>query len=311
MSKEDYKYDIVFSFAGEDRNFVELIVSFIKKTDIKYFYDEDRMTDLWGKDLAIEFDNIFQKEARYCVIVISQYYKEKIWTNHELKSALARAITERDKEYVLPIRLDDTEIPGIRPTTAYIDARKETPKIIFERILDKLNKSWLFEKRELTDSNEVTFIPKIRRTISDLERKKFLKTSFNEINNFFENALTKLKKSNQHIETDFDQITSSKFVATVYVEGELKAQCKIWIGGLGGSENSISFFEGTRGLDINNDNSLNDSATVNDDGSEIFFNILGSAFGYLEGLENINLKQASAKDVAKYYWARLVNYLRY
>ncbi|MNC80189.1 hypothetical protein D3C75_1328950 [compost metagenome] len=43
-----------------------------------------------------------------------------MWTNHERESAQARSFVEK-VEYILPIRLDDTEIPGIRSTTGYID----------------------------------------------------------------------------------------------------------------------------------------------------------------------------------------------
>ena len=263
------------------------------------------MVELWGKDLSIELDNIYQREARYCIIFISNHYKEKIWTNHELRSALA-AIQETDNEYILPIKLDDTEIPGIRLTLVYIDGIKKSPKEICNSILKKLgvdNNSEILNNDNNDDDDDI-FLPNIPRTISDLEKKKFLKSSFIEIRNFFQNALIKLKKANKFIETDFEEVTSSKFAASVYVEKQLKAQCKIWIGGMWGVENSISFAEGTRNLNLNNDHSLNDSATITDDGKEIYFEILGMSFGHLEGIEGVNLKHAYPKDVAKYYWAR-------
>ena len=245
------------------------------------------------------------------MIFVSKYYKEKIWTNHELKSALARAIQERDEEYILPIKLDDTEIPGIRSTIGYVDGREKTPSEICDLILEKLKIKNPINRTLDNENNEGPIIPKIRRTISDLEKRKFLKSSFNEIKEYFNSALLKLKKTNNHIESELDEITTSKFVATVYVEGEIKTQCKIWIGGMFGGGNSISFSEGTRGLDINNDSSMNDSATVADDSIEIYFEILGMSIEHLESIDNIDLKHASPNDVAKYYWARFTNYLRY
>lgn len=304
---DKYKYDIIFSFAGEDRSFVNQMTKFIDEKNIKYFYDEDRLAATWGKDLAIEFDNIYQKEARFCVIIISKYYKEKIWTNHELKSALARAIKEKDKEYILPIRLDDTEIPGIRPTLGFIDGRKLNPEKIVLAITQKLQ---INIEENVHPEEDIVYIPKVRRTISDLEKKKFLKSSFIEIKDYFQNALIQLRNLNNHLETEFEEITTNKFIVTIYAEGEIKSKCKIWIGGIWGSESSISFSEGTGIFDINNDSSMNDSARVTDDGIEIYFDILGITFGHLPGVENVNLKRASAKDVAKYYWGRLTNYLR-
>lgn len=50
---DKYKYDIVFSFAGENRIFVNQITKFIDETKIKYFYDEDRLAATWGwQDVA-------------------------------------------------------------------------------------------------------------------------------------------------------------------------------------------------------------------------------------------------------------------
>ena len=49
-------------------------------------------------------------KARYCVMFFSQHYVAKAWTKHELKAAQARALNENE-EYILPIRLDSTEIP--------------------------------------------------------------------------------------------------------------------------------------------------------------------------------------------------------
>ena len=308
MIKKDYKYEIVFSFAGEDRKYVKEVAECLIKNGITVFYDEFEEDKLWGKDLYDYLDNIYRNEAKFCLMFLSKDYANKLWTNHERKSAQARAF-QQNEEYILPIKLDDTEIPGIRPTTGYLDGRIKTPKDICARSLKKLGIKKL-DNIDIEDE-EVTYIPKIKRTISDLEKNNFLKSSFSEIIDFFQKALIKLKKANKHVETELEQITSSKFVVTIYVEGELKAQCKIWIGSTWGRENIISFLEGTHVLDINNDSSMNDSATITDNSKDIYFNILGTFFGSLEGIENINLKHASSMDVAKYYWARLTNYLKY
>ena len=70
---------------------------------------------------------------------ISRHYAEKVWTKHERRSALARALEER-VEYVLPARFDDTEIPGLRPTIHYQDLRNLTPVQLGDLILQKLGR---------------------------------------------------------------------------------------------------------------------------------------------------------------------------
>jgi len=125
MSTEK-KFDVAFSFAGEDREYVNKVAEKLKEYDVKVFYDKFEELDLWGKDLYVYLSDIYQNRASFTVIFISNHYASKLWTNHERKSAQARAFTEK-KEYILPVRFDDTEIPGILPTTGYIDLRYKSP----------------------------------------------------------------------------------------------------------------------------------------------------------------------------------------
>jgi len=133
------EYDVVYSFAGEDREYVERVARYTKEHGATVFYDMDEQADLWGKDLAEHLDDVYRQRARYCVMFISKHYAVKMWTKHERQSALARALQERS-EYLLPVRFDNTEIPGIRPTVAFIDASKVMPDELGKLILQKLGR---------------------------------------------------------------------------------------------------------------------------------------------------------------------------
>ena len=119
---ESFRYDVTVSFAGEDRPKVEQLVRLLRRNGVHVFYDAWEQADLWGKDLYKHLDEIYRYEARYCLIFVSEHYVKKAWTKHELRSAQARAFEEHS-EYILPIRLDDAELPGLPPTIAYLDAR--------------------------------------------------------------------------------------------------------------------------------------------------------------------------------------------
>ena len=308
MNNSIYKYDVALSFAGEDRSFAEQVAAILKESKIKVFYDKYEEVNLWGKDLYSHLSNIYQNEAKYCIMFISKFYAEKLWTNHERRSAQARAFIEK-QEYILPIRLDNTPIEGILPTIGHIDGTKKTPSEIANLIINKLNELGI---KIISNNNTIDdeyLIPEIKRKISDLEKKKFLNKSFTDIQDYFENALIKLKSKYPNVDTELNKLSSIKFVAEIYVDGELKIQCKLWIGGMWGT-NSISYSESTRGLDINNDNSMNDSATVEDNGKDIYFKILGTFFGNMGDMK-IDIAKASGKDAAKYFWERFIQHLNY
>ena len=302
-----FKYEVTLSFAGEDRNYAEEVAKCLKTNGVEVFYDKFEEVDLWGKNLFEYFAKIYHNDSRFCVMFTSIHYANKAWTNHERKSAQARSL-EQPGEYILPVKLDNTEIPGMLPTISYLDAKKLSPDKICSAILKKLNKQSPFENTLEDKAPDDILLPKIKRTITDLEKKQFLKTSFSEIMNYFDKGLTKLKAANTHIETDLDKKSESKFVASIYVEGNLKSQCKIWIdGSIYGSSYSISYLEGIRGIDANNDSTLNDRARIEENGIEMFFDILAmSFFGSFEGAEKIDLKHASALDVSKYFWGRFI-----
>lgn len=168
------EYDIVFSFAGEDRRFVENIIQSLEGTDIKYFYDKDEESSLWGKDLYEHLDDIYSKRAKYCVMIISQYYAKKLWTNHERKSAQAKAFLQNE-EYILPIRLDNSEIPGIRPTLGYLDGKVKSPAEIAKTILDKLSQ----HKGEPNFGKSQNFIRNIKDNSTIDEVNGYLKRVYN------------------------------------------------------------------------------------------------------------------------------------
>jgi hypothetical protein len=134
-----FKFDVALSFAGENRPYVEKVAKYLTEKDIKVFYDKYEKTELWGKDLYVHLEEVYQKKAKYCVMFLSCNYAEKLWTNHERKSAQARAFNEK-REYILPARFDDTKIPGILSTVGYIDLRGLKPEEFGKLIIEKLKK---------------------------------------------------------------------------------------------------------------------------------------------------------------------------
>lgn len=133
------KYEIVLSFAGENRAYVEQVAAYLRAHEVKFFYDRYEEATLWGKDLAEHLDTVY-RSARFCVIFVSKHYADKLWPNHERKAALARAVQERE-EYILPVRFDSTELPGIRPTLGYLDLSHKTAEEVGALILKKLGRS--------------------------------------------------------------------------------------------------------------------------------------------------------------------------
>lgn len=136
----DYSYDVVLSFAGEDRVYVREIAKKLKQKKLRVFYDEFEEKNLWGKDLYQYLHYIYKESALYCVIFVSSDYIKKAWTIHELKAAQNRAFLD-SREYILPLLLEkNVKLPGLPDTTGYISSEGHTATqiagLIFEKVKD-------------------------------------------------------------------------------------------------------------------------------------------------------------------------------
>ena len=134
-----FRYDFAFSFAGEQRGFAEQICSQLKANGATVFYDNDEQAELWGKNLYDHLYWVYTVAARYCVVVVSDEYNSKEWTNHERQSAQVRAFKEKGNEYLLPIRVENAQLKGLSATVAYVDADLGVEKIV-ELLLRKIGR---------------------------------------------------------------------------------------------------------------------------------------------------------------------------
>ena len=163
-----YKYEVTLSFAGEDREYVEEVAKVLKENNVSVFYDKFEEVNLWGEDLAIRFERLFQSDSKYVVIFISQYYQHKEWTNYEVKNAFSRQINDKTEGYILPVRFDNTQLEGLRNTIGYLDARKLSPIELAQKILEKVRREHIISNTnsEINKDNEKSKKHHLYSTIS-------------------------------------------------------------------------------------------------------------------------------------------------
>jgi hypothetical protein len=132
------EYDVAISFAGEDREFAQKIADFlVNEFGLLVFYDDYEQAKLWGVHLAERLMSIYRDQSAYCLVLISKHYKEKRWTKHEWRSAQERAFLIPDREYLLPVRLDETKLDGLFETMGYIDGRTNSARTIARLVFEK------------------------------------------------------------------------------------------------------------------------------------------------------------------------------
>ena len=136
---DEPSYQIAISFAGEQRGYAAQLTKQLQARGVKVFYDEDHLAALWGKDLSEELHRIYSKDASYVVMLVSEAYCQKMWTRHERRAALEKALALRS-EYILPIRFDDDAWPeGMSKNIHYMTSTAFTEAQIASLLCTKLN----------------------------------------------------------------------------------------------------------------------------------------------------------------------------
>lgn len=132
-----YRYDVALSFAGEDRAYAQGVADALRANNVVVFYDQYETVRVWGADLVEFMDDVYRNGARYVMVFLSEHYARKPWTMHEKRSIQARVVRE-GPGCLLPVLLDDTEIPGLLPTIGAVDGRERSPRYVAELTIAKL-----------------------------------------------------------------------------------------------------------------------------------------------------------------------------
>ena len=135
-----YDFDVAVSFAGEDREYVEGFVRRLQSIGVKVFYDQDHLAAMWGENLIDFLEAVYTHRARYAILFVSHHYVQKKWTDYERRSVQDRAL-QQAVPYLLPIRLDDTKLPGLPSTVLYLDSRSTAVDAIVDAVAQKLGQS--------------------------------------------------------------------------------------------------------------------------------------------------------------------------
>lgn len=242
----EYQYDVALSFAGEDRKYVEKVANKLLSEDISVFYDRYEIVELWGANLIERLQDVYRDKAQYCVIFISTYYEQKVWTTHELRSAQERAFQEF-KPYILPARFDDTELPGLPSTTSYINLNEYSPEEFANLIIQKVTGN----KEQVIDKIKPQYrMPRGRPQNFNPYEENFRFITF--VQEEFEKRGKELISVNASL-SHFTREGISCF--RIVHDGKVVYSLNIWIGGIV-SDHSLNFF-GTPGEIRSNQNATN------------------------------------------------------
>ena len=131
---ENKKYDIFISHASEDKEIVKPLVNILKEKGITVWYDEFELKI--GDSLRKKID-YGVSNSRFGVVVISESFIKKGWTNYELDGLVTKSIL--GQQVILPIwhNISEKEVVDFSPSLANKVAR-DTSKTSIDEIANEI-----------------------------------------------------------------------------------------------------------------------------------------------------------------------------
>ncbi|MFD2470644.1 TIR domain-containing protein [Amycolatopsis silviterrae] len=155
MTDSSGTYDIAVSFSGRQRDYVERVVRACEAQGVTVFYDRDDTVRLWGKNVITELRRVYGGVAvRHVLPFLSEDYIAGAYPMDEFYAALTASV-HRGGDYLLPVVMDDVEIPAelLNPAIIYLCAAEHSPAELAGLIAKKvaLSRAEGQEPREVVD----------------------------------------------------------------------------------------------------------------------------------------------------------------
>lgn len=205
---------------------------------------------------------------------LASYYCFEI----EFQSAIARH--HAGEERIIPIILDHcdwtaTEIPK------YLAVPKDGKPVVdwqnqnaaFLDVVKQIRRAIAAPKREDSEtppapapdpplsaikafpSPSNPFIPTLTKAPTDLDYRRAATAEFEKIRDYFHKGCDEMTASDGGAEAEFTKITEKRFVASLFVNGNLINEIAVWVGGISTGSKELSYHMG-RGISHTSENTF-------------------------------------------------------
>lgn len=114
------RFDFAISFAGQDRQTARAVASAIEAANLRVFFDEYFEHEMLGVDGADYLNDVFFRQSRFCVVLVSNHYQQRAWAQLERRAAQAREF-QTQPGFLLPVLLDEHRPDWLLPTRIHFN----------------------------------------------------------------------------------------------------------------------------------------------------------------------------------------------
>jgi len=126
-----FRFDFALSFAGSNRGLARKIRGLLKAEGFTVFYDEDYEHEMIGVDASLYLREVYTRQSRFCIVLISREYDRRQWTQLERESIQSRELIG-ERGILIPVKVEDYSPEWLPPTRIYFDLTNRPVKTLIE-----------------------------------------------------------------------------------------------------------------------------------------------------------------------------------
>jgi hypothetical protein len=133
------RFRVAFSFPGERRGYVRVVAEKLAAVlgRESVLYDEYLAAELARPDLDLYLGMLYREQSDLLVPFLCGDYNRKKWCNLEWRQ-LRDILFALEGDRIMPLRFDDTPIPGMLAIDGYVTISGRAPEDVAELILQRL-----------------------------------------------------------------------------------------------------------------------------------------------------------------------------
>jgi hypothetical protein len=315
--------DYFISYTATDRGWAEWI-AWVLEEKKKCTVALQAWDFVPGSNFVLEMQRAAASASR-TIAVLSPDYLRSAYAQSEWAAAFAQD-PEGMKRKLVPVIVKDCILDGLLKPIVHIHlvnlSEEEAEAALFKGLVgtrQKPSTAPVFPGRQVhAGKAPVPFpgdaektenrpfgrpsIPQLKGTISDLDRARFLKQSFQIIKHYFRDGIEEFG-AHSTVDAEFTDISAMAFTVEVFINGKKEVRCKIWLGEVF-SASQICYYEGHD----HSGNSFNEALSIAYDDYELKLSaMMNAGFNRAEAIRKLNLNKLSPEEAAEYLWQRFIS----
>lgn len=302
--------DFFISYTGKDKDWAEWIAWQLEEAGYS------TIIQAWdfrpGSNFVVNMHQALQETERM-IAVFSEDYLKSVYCTPEWAAVFAQDPTGLSQKLV-PVKVRECAPSGLLEAVVWISLLDLSEETARQTLLNGLQKDRAKPKHPPkfpgersviakptfpeTETEPDIYIPRIRKPKTDLEISDFISSAFQSIKQYFSKASAELTKHHPTIQSRITPASDIKFVCEIFMDGQSKAKCKVWIDH--SHTPQICYSESFYSID---DNSYNEAFSISKNPDELGLQCL-MRFGWEHLMGHLDFSHLSPSQAAEYLWRR-------